>query len=137
MRFLPIVTQIFLWKAIFDAIEFSRTGVAGHAGGETIAGYNYHDFVAYYLLTMVGRAFSSMPGLASGIALQIRNGEIKKFLIQPIDLVGFLLSIAWPTSWSITRWPSVRSRWCSFSAAAFSPAGPTRRRSCCLRGLAG
>ena len=40
---------------------------------------------------MVSRAFSSMPGLASGIALQIRNGEIKKYLIQPVDLIGFLL----------------------------------------------
>ena len=91
MRFLPIVTQVFLWKAIFEAIEYSGAGAAGHAGDETIAGYSYHDFIAYYLLTMVGRAFSSMPGLASGIALQIRNGEIKKFLVQPIDLVGFLL----------------------------------------------
>src|SRR5690606_8721902 len=36
-------------------------------------------------------AFSSMPGLASGIALQIREGEIKRYLIQPIDLIGFLL----------------------------------------------
>ncbi len=32
-----------------------------------------------------------MPGLASGIARQVRDGEIKKFLIQPIDLLGFLL----------------------------------------------
>ena len=32
-----------------------------------------------------------MPGLASGIALQIRNGEVKKFLVQPIDMLGFLL----------------------------------------------
>jgi ABC-2 type transport system permease protein len=32
-----------------------------------------------------------MPGLASMIALQIRNGEIKKYLIQPIDMLGFLL----------------------------------------------
>jgi len=79
MRFLPIVTQIFLWAAIFSA-----------AGKPDIAGYSFHDFVAYYLLTMVTRAFSSMPGLASGIARQIRDGEIKKFLIQPIDLVGFL-----------------------------------------------
>ena len=55
-----------------------------------IAGYGYRDFVAYYLLTMITRAFSSMPGLSSGIARQIRDGEIKKFLIQPIDLVGFL-----------------------------------------------
>jgi len=91
MRFLPIVTQVFLWKAIFEAIEFNSAGAAGQSGGEAIAGYSYHDFIAYYLLTMVGRAFSSMPGLASGIALQIRNGEIKKFLVQPIDLVGFLL----------------------------------------------
>ncbi|MEX2118199.1 MAG: ABC-2 family transporter protein [Pirellulales bacterium] len=80
MRFLPIVTQIFLWRAIFEATS-----------GSSIAGYNYHELIAYYLLTMVTRAFSSMPGLASGIALQIRNGEIKKFLIQPIDMIGFLL----------------------------------------------
>src|SRR4029079_6740624 len=39
----------------------------------------------------ISRAFSSMPGLAGGIALQIRNGAIKKYLIQPVDLVGFLL----------------------------------------------
>lgn len=81
MRFLPIVTQIFLWGAIFAA---KGTGTA-------IAGYTYENFIAYYLLTMLTRAFSSMPGLASGIAQQIRNGEIKKFLIQPIDLLGFLL----------------------------------------------
>src|SRR4029077_13357457 len=60
-------------------------------GGQPIGGYRYEDFVAYYLLTMVARAFSSMPGLASGIARQIRSAEIKKFLIQPVDLLGFLL----------------------------------------------
>jgi ABC-2 type transport system permease protein len=85
MRFLPIVTQIFLWGAVFEGMK-----AAGGESGTTIAGYGYHDFVAYYLLTMVSRAFSSMPGLAGGIALQIRNGEIKKYLIQPVDLTGFL-----------------------------------------------
>lgn len=79
MRFLPIVTQIFLWYAIFEA-----------RGQASLAGYRYEEFVGYYLLTMVGRAFSSMPGLASGIARQIREGEIKKFLIQPVDLLSFL-----------------------------------------------
>ncbi|WP_437225906.1 ABC transporter permease [Planctomicrobium sp. SH661] len=81
-RFLPIVTQIFLWGAIF-AVGTS------HAHKE-IGGYTYHDMVAYYLLTMVGRAFSSMPGLASGIAAQVRDGSIKKFLTQPIDMLGYL-----------------------------------------------
>jgi ABC-2 type transport system permease protein len=80
MRFLPIVTQIFLWYAVFQARD-----------GKPLAGFRYQDFVAYYLLTMVARAFSSMPGLASGIAAQIRSGEVKKFLIQPIDMLSFLL----------------------------------------------
>jgi ABC-2 type transport system permease protein len=84
MRFLPLVTQVFLWGAIYQA--------AGRGGSQaTIAGYTFDEMIAYYLLTQVSRAFSSMPGLASGIALQIRNGEIKKFLIQPVDLIGFLL----------------------------------------------
>ena len=80
MRFLPIVTQIFLWGAIFSATNRSE-----------IAGYSEREFIAYYLLTMISRAFSSMPGLASGVAAQIRKGEIKKFIIQPIDMLGFLL----------------------------------------------
>ena len=80
MRFLPLVTQVFLWSAVFAA-----------TGGKEIAGYTYRDFVAYYLLTNVARAFSSMPGLAGGVAKQIRSGEMKKFMIQPIDMIGFLL----------------------------------------------
>ena len=79
MRFLPIVTQIFLWGTIFETVSGK------------IAGYSYHDFIAYYLLTMVARSFSSMPGLASGIAAEIRDGTVKKYLIQPIDMIGFLL----------------------------------------------
>jgi ABC-2 type transport system permease protein len=64
-------------------------GTPGQQG--QIAGYGYHDFIAYFLLTMISRAFSSMPGLASGIARDIRDGTVKKFLLQPIDMLGFLL----------------------------------------------
>ena len=80
MRFLPIITQVFLWYAIFEA-----------AGKSQIEAYTANGVVAYYMLTMISRAFSSMPGLCTGIALQVRDGEIKKYLIQPIDLLGFLL----------------------------------------------
>jgi ABC-2 type transport system permease protein len=79
VRFLPIVTQIFLWGAIYGA-DPSRVR----------NGYSYPDMVAYYLLAMVGRAFSSMPGLAGGIARDIRDGTMKKYLTQPIDMLGFL-----------------------------------------------
>jgi ABC-2 type transport system permease protein len=84
MRFLPVVTQIFLWGAVFSA----RAAARPH--DPKIAGYTYQAMVAYYLLTMVSRAFSSMPGLSSGIAQDIRDGTVKKYLIQPIDMLGLL-----------------------------------------------
>ena len=81
MRFLPIVTQVFLWTAVFAATTRAD-----------IAGYSREDIVAYYLLTMLTRAFSSMPGLAGGISRSIRDGSVKKYLVQPVDYVGFLLA---------------------------------------------
>ena len=52
MRFLPIITQIFLWYAVFDSI--------GNAEGDdaaTIGGFGFRDMVAYYLLTMIARQY--------------------------------------------------------------------------------
>ncbi len=79
VRFLPIVTQIFLWGAIYSTAE-----------SDSLNGYTYANMVAYYLLAMVGRAFSSMPGLASGIARDVRDGTVNKYLTQPIDMLGYL-----------------------------------------------
>lgn len=83
VRFLPIVTQIFLWGAIFGTFDGQSE--------RSLNGYRYGDMVAYFLLVMLGRAFSSMPGLTTGIARDIRDGSIKKFLTQPIDLLDYLL----------------------------------------------
>ena len=102
MRFLPTLTQVFLWWAVYDAAAAMSEGPSGDtgagspvAGGDaarehSIAGFRFGDMVAYYLMVTISRAFSSMPGLSSGIALQVREGEIKKFLIQPVDMLGCL-----------------------------------------------
>jgi ABC-2 type transport system permease protein len=79
VRFLPIVTQIFLWGAIF----------AGDSSRQ-LQNYRYADMVAYFLLVMVARAFSSMPGLATGIAESIRSGSVRKYLLQPVDMLDYL-----------------------------------------------
>ena len=79
LRFLPIVTQIFLWNAIY-----------GSTSQRELNSYTYPEMVAYYLLVMVGRAFSSMPGLTTGIARDVRDGTVKKFLTQPVDMLGYL-----------------------------------------------
>lgn len=79
VRFLPIITQIFLWGAVYAGDEAKR-----------LNGYTYPNMVAYALLVMVGRAFSSMPGLASGVARDVRDGTIKKYLTQPVDMLTWL-----------------------------------------------
>lgn len=80
VRFLPIITQVLLWTAVIGVGE-----------SDNIKGMKIGDIIAYYLLVTVARAFSSMPGLTHGIADDVRSGEIKKYLIQPIDLIGYLL----------------------------------------------
>src|SRR5436309_5391218 len=61
LRFLPMVTTILLWQAIYQG--------AGEDNAETVelSGYSLHDMIAYLLLVHISRMFSSMPGLAAGI----------------------------------------------------------------------
>jgi viologen exporter family transport system permease protein len=80
-RFLPLVTTLLLWQAVYDS-----------SGQEELAGYTHSQMVAYLLLVQISRMFSSMPGLAGGVARDIRDGNLKKYLLQPIDMVAYLLS---------------------------------------------
>jgi ABC-2 type transport system permease protein len=81
LRFLPMVTTILLWQAIYTS-----------SGQRQLAGFSYHEMIAYLLLTNISRMFSSMPNLAGGIAREIREGTMKRYLIQPIDMIGYLLT---------------------------------------------
>src|SRR6516164_1614072 len=81
LRFLPVLTTILLWEAIY----------AG-SGQEELSGFNRKEMIAYLLLIHISRMFSSMPGLAAGITRDIREGTLKKYLLQPIDLLGYLVS---------------------------------------------
>ncbi len=81
LRFLPMITTILLWKAIYKG-----------SGQASMAGFDYREMIAYLLLTHISRMFSSMPNLAAGIARDIREGTLKRYLIQPVDLIGYLIS---------------------------------------------
>jgi ABC-2 type transport system permease protein len=81
LRFLPMVTTILLWRAVY----------AG-SGQKTQAGFSYDEMIAYLLLVNISRMFSSMPNLAGGIARDIREGTLKRYLIQPVDLIGYLIA---------------------------------------------
>jgi ABC-2 type transport system permease protein len=81
LRFLPMLTTILLWQAIYNG-----------SGRSDLNGFRFNEMVAYLLLVNISRMFSSMPGLAGGIARDIREGTLKKYLLQPIDMIGYLVS---------------------------------------------
>ncbi len=81
LRFLPMVTTILLWQAVYVG-----------SGQASLAGFNYNEMIAYLLLVHISRMFSSMPGLAGGIAREIREGTLKRYLTQPVDMIGYLTS---------------------------------------------
>lgn len=81
LRFFPVITTILLWQAVY----------AGNDRRE-IAGFGESRMIAYLLLIHISRMFSSMPGLSGVIARDIREGTLKKYLLQPLDMIGYLLS---------------------------------------------
>jgi ABC-2 type transport system permease protein len=96
LRFLPMLTTILLWRAVYLG--------AADDGSSELAGFNYEEMVAYLLLVNISRMFSSMPGLAGGISRDIKDGTLKKYLIQPLDMIGYLLAyrIAHKTAYIVT-----------------------------------
>src|SRR5260370_13709007 len=56
-RFLPLVTTLLLWEAVYDS-----------SGQTELGGYTRNQMIAYLLLVQISRMFSSMPGRANGIA---------------------------------------------------------------------
>ncbi len=81
LRFLPMITTILLWSSVYQGAHKS-----------SLAGFTYREMIAYLLLVHVSRMFSSMPALAVGIARDIREGTLKKYLIQPLDMIGYLVA---------------------------------------------
>jgi ABC-2 type transport system permease protein len=82
LRFFPLISTVLLWHAVFAGAQDER--LAG--------GYSLDEMIAYLLLVQISRMFSSMPGLSAGISYDIREGHLKKYLVQPLDLIGYLLA---------------------------------------------
>jgi ABC-2 type transport system permease protein len=79
LRFLPMLTTILLWEAIYKG-----------SGQKSLSNFTIKEMVAYLLMVNISRMFSSMPGLAGGIARDIREGTLKKYLLQPLDMIWYL-----------------------------------------------
>src|SRR3954453_19492639 len=87
LRFFPMITTILLWEAVYAGAPPPADG-----GEKRLGGFALREMVAYLLLVHISRMFSSMPGLSGGIARDIRDGSLKKYLIQPLDMLGYLVA---------------------------------------------
>src|SRR5262245_60774917 len=89
LRFLPVLTTVLLWEAIYRGAADDQ---GKHFDAVRLGGFTRRETIAYLLLIHVSRMFSSMPGLAMGITRDVREGSLKKYLVQPLDMIGYLLA---------------------------------------------
>ncbi len=81
-RFMPLVTTIFLWYAVYEARK------AG-GGDSSIRGMSYEDMVAYYALMFIARGFSSVPGTMTDIMKDIKDGLLNRYLTRPMNYLMY------------------------------------------------
>jgi ABC-2 type transport system permease protein len=81
-RFLPLVTMIFLWYAVY-------TGREAAGLPPIIGGMSYKDMIVYNTLMYIARGFSSVPGTMSDISKDIKDGLLNRYLIKPMDYFGY------------------------------------------------
>ena len=117
MRFLPIVTQIFLWTAVFAS---ARLGHDGRLHPQRHRGVLPADDDRPGVFQHAGAGQRHRPADS-----RRRDQEVSHPADRPHRLHRCWRGSA--TSWCTTAWRSCRSRSCSTCAATISPAG--RRRS--------
>jgi ABC-2 type transport system permease protein len=84
-RFLPLVTTIFLWWAVFETRRQS-----GNLG--SIMGMSFEDMVAYNAYMYIARGFSSIPGTMNEISKDIKDGLLNRYLIRPMSYLWYQVS---------------------------------------------
>lgn len=75
--FFPIVLQVFMWRALYSG--------SGHA---EIYGYSYPQMMLYAVLaTVISKIISA--DYCYQVATDIKSGALSKFLVKPVDHMGF------------------------------------------------
>lgn len=81
MELLPILVVIWVWKKI---TEESRS----------VSGYDYNDFVTYYMLSS-GISLFSRTDLPFIFSRGVNSGQFSVWLVKPFSLKGYLLATGW------------------------------------------
>lgn len=80
-QFVPLAGTVFIWRAIFDERQ------------ESVAGYEYHSMIFYFLLTLLADNLVTPTEDEWQIAADIRDGQINSFLTKPMSYLGYRISL--------------------------------------------
>src|ERR1017187_1049569 len=80
---IPLIAMLYVWKKIY----------AGKATGATVGPYSLGEMISYYLLTTVVDALTVVNEDDWQIAADIKDGNISKFMLKPIDYLWFRLCL--------------------------------------------
>lgn len=78
--FLPIVIHILLWSAIYSS-----------SGLKEISGYSFSEMVAYLITMTIVSNYIRTGRVERKIANDIKSGAISKFLLKPINNMGYYI----------------------------------------------
>ncbi len=77
-QFCPLIATLILWNAIFQSTDQSH-----------IQGYDHIKIVSYYVLSMVAQQIVGLWFMDYEITSDIRNGQINRFLLRPIEYIWY------------------------------------------------
>jgi len=80
---IPLTAVILLWRTIYS----------GKGDGSVVASYTLSQMISYYLLITVVDALTAVNEDDWQIASDIKDGNISRFLLQPIDYLSFRLCL--------------------------------------------
>jgi ABC-2 type transport system permease protein len=78
--YFPLVIQILLWSVVYKSFRNS-----------TIAGYSLNGMITYYFIVMIVNELVKTEGIEWSVISDIRDGNLQRYLIQPIDFLTFKL----------------------------------------------
>ncbi|MDX2130274.1 MAG: ABC-2 family transporter protein [Chloroherpetonaceae bacterium] len=76
--FIPITVQVVLWSAIFESDSKAEIG-----------GYSYLQMVRYVVMSLLIANLMRVDRIEREIAASIRDGDLSRFLIKPIDFMTY------------------------------------------------
>jgi ABC-2 type transport system permease protein len=87
----PVVIQVALWTCLYAPVPSGTSHAEASSGGDTLFGFTYAQMLGYVVISnIVSRLVRT--SFEYDLNSDIRNGGLDRFLVKPIDYLGFRMA---------------------------------------------